>query len=105
MATTVPVVGFMARRVPGRPAADQQHEIGILQERLDARAQMQRMVLWEIRKDGAPTDRDAEEIGELDQCREGRGIAAGGVGQDHRVQIWFENLFPAARRQPSLENR
>jgi hypothetical protein len=43
---------------------------------------MQRMVLWEIRKGGAPADRDAEEIGELDQCREGRGIAAGGVGQD-----------------------
>jgi len=74
-----------ARRVPGRPTGDEQHEVGILQERLDAGPQVQRMVLREIGEGGAPADRDAEEIGELDQCREGCGIAAGTVGQDHWI--------------------
>jgi hypothetical protein len=75
----------MTRRVPGCPAADQQDEIGILQKRLDAGAEMQRVVLWKIRKNGAATDRDGKEVGELHERRKGRGIAAGGLGQDDRV--------------------
>jgi hypothetical protein len=46
---------------------------------------MQWMVLREISEDGASSYRHTEQVGELDECREGTRIAPGAVGQDHRV--------------------
>jgi hypothetical protein len=74
---------------------------------------MQRVVLREIRKGGAPADRDGKELGKLDQCGKGCGIAAGGLGQDDRVagpdqqlgdflDIGVLGPRPGRRRDPAL---
>jgi hypothetical protein len=80
-----PARRLTARRIPRRPARNQQDQIGILQEGLGAGAEMQRMVLREVRKNRAPADGNAKKLGEFDQRRERCRIAAGSLGQNHRV--------------------
>src|SRR5215472_13233726 len=76
-----------ARRIPRRLAADEQHEIGIAEERADRRAEVQRMVLWEAPEGRTPAaaDRNAEKSGEFRQGVERGRIASRGIGEDDRV--------------------
>ena len=72
------------RRVPGRAAADEQNEIGILEMLVGGDPEIERVVGREIGKigDAAPHRRNRQKIGKLDQRLECRRIAAGLLGDD-----------------------
>ena len=51
IATILPVVGRRVRRVPGRAAADEQHEVGVLERLVGVEAEIERVVGREIGED------------------------------------------------------
>ena len=75
------------RRIPGRPAADEEDEIGIFEMLISGDAEIERMIgrkIGEIRH-AAPHHRNRQQIGEFDQRLERFGIAARLLGDDDRI--------------------
>ena len=55
-------------RVPGRPAPQQQHQVGLVKEGFRIAAQIHRMALGEVRVGGSALDyRNSHQLGQLDQ--------------------------------------
>ena len=75
------------RRIPGRPAADEEDEVGIFEMLVGGDAEIERMIgrkIGEVRH-AAPHHRDRQQIGEFDQCLERFRIAARLLGDDDRI--------------------
>ncbi len=79
--------GAAARRVEGDAAVDQEDQVRLVHPRTDVAAGVQRMGAREVAADRRVRldDRDVPRLGEGDQCLEAAGLAAGRLGDDHRV--------------------
>ena len=77
----------VARRIPRHAALDQQREVGLLVDRRDVGAEMQRMRFREIGigRGAAFDHRNGHQLGELDQRRDRLRIAAGAFDDDDRA--------------------
>ena len=101
--------GAAVRRIPGRPATDEQHQVGILEGAIAVEANVQRVVGRKVgvRGDAAVDHRDGERLGEFDQRGERLGIASGSLCDDDRVlclQQQVSDMLHVLGRGPQLRS-